>query len=249
MLTITLCVQEAHAAQLVEENSSLRALNMSLIHEREQLLVQIRQQDTEVQCLQASLDKLISWAARHTGGTEIACAFRALANKIVAGSSVEISERYRSVLERSVELYEDYHRSDASRKKRLQGDQSVLCPTSSNQAGFDELEMDEPVGSSCDELKELLKPACRSVQLVEGMGEHLEERQCCFISNEESRPDRVRKEGGGPEKDAGCVPWISDEVSSSNNTSSFFGANGLDMDEVCGDVGNYECLFITATAC
>lgn len=242
-------MQEEHAAQLGEENSSLRALNMSLIHEREQILVKIRQQDTEVQGLQANLDKLLSWATQHTGGAEIACAFRALVNKLVAGSSDEISERYRSVLERSVELYESYHRSDACRKQQLQGDQSILCPTRTNQAGFDELEMEEPVGSSCDELKELLKPSSKSVHLVEGRGGPLEERHCCFSNDEAFQSDRVRKEGGVPEKDAGCVLWIGDEVSSINNTSSFFGANGLDMDEVCGDVSNYECLFNTATAC
>jgi hypothetical protein len=47
---------EIQTRSLGEENSNLRALNMSLIYEREQLLGQIRHSDAEIANLQVGVE-------------------------------------------------------------------------------------------------------------------------------------------------------------------------------------------------
>jgi hypothetical protein len=48
-----------HVHNLMDENSSLRSLNMSLIYEREKLLRELRQCDSEMLAMQRAVDGLL----------------------------------------------------------------------------------------------------------------------------------------------------------------------------------------------
>ena len=48
-----------HVHNLMDENSSLRSLNMSLIYEREKLLRELRQCDSEMVSMQRAVDGLL----------------------------------------------------------------------------------------------------------------------------------------------------------------------------------------------
>ena len=75
-------------SNLMDENSSLRSLNMSLIYEREKLLRELRQCDSEMVSMQRTVDGLLQSSSQPGPGKDNNAAlcqgFRLLCNKLVA---------------------------------------------------------------------------------------------------------------------------------------------------------------------
>lgn len=108
-----------HVHNLMDENSSLRSLNMSLIYEREKLLRELRQCDTEMVSMQRAVDGLLqstSSAVKAENNGPLCQGFRWLCNKLVrkarsqAPESQEIPAHLRQVLEACFDKYDEYQR-------------------------------------------------------------------------------------------------------------------------------------------
>ena len=102
---------------LMDENSSLRSLNMSLIYEREKLLRELRQCDSEMVSMQRSVDALLQTSSGKVETQGVLCqGFRWLCNKLVrkartnAPDNHEIPAHLRQVLEACFDKYDEYQR-------------------------------------------------------------------------------------------------------------------------------------------
>ncbi len=109
-----------HVHNLMDENSSLRSLNMSLIYEREKLLRELRQCDCEMASMQRAVDGLLQTSPAHgvkadKNSSTLCQAFRWLCNKLVrkrsnASDSQEIPAHLRQVLEACFDKYDEFQR-------------------------------------------------------------------------------------------------------------------------------------------
>jgi hypothetical protein len=108
-----------HVHNLMDENSSLRSLNMSLIYEREKLLRELRQCDTEVMSMQRAVDGLLQTGSTPGKGDSngaLCQGFRWLCNKLIrkartqSSDNQEIPPHLRQVLEACFDKYDEYQR-------------------------------------------------------------------------------------------------------------------------------------------
>mmetsp|Transcript_47066 Transcript_47066/g.114676 ORF Transcript_47066/g.114676 Transcript_47066/m.114676 type:complete len:491 (+) Transcript_47066:255-1727(+) len=238
-----------HEQELTEENSSLRALNMSLIYEREQMLVQIRHADSEVASLQEQLDKLLAVAEKR-GGADLAGAFRALATKLTAkkDQTVEIPQHYQQVIETSVDAYEAAHGARAA--PRDGASFGSTYGASAIQDSFGELQSDEPTPVCTEDLRELLRPMKSATRLVNqpaaacsAAGEKGASAQAWAAGAAARSSDVQHKENNGHITQALQDPTQTDHVT---HHVPFL---GMDVyDDHCNDLGDYAYLFNTATA-
>ena len=104
----------------MDENSSLRSLNMSLIYEREKLLRELRQCDSEMVSMQRTVDGLLQSSSQPGPGKDNNAAlcqgFRLLCNKLVrkarshSSDNPEIPLHLRQVLEACFDKYDEFQR-------------------------------------------------------------------------------------------------------------------------------------------
>jgi hypothetical protein len=107
-------------SNLMDENSSLRSLNMSLIYEREKLLRELRQCDSEMVSMQRTVDGLLQSSSQPGPGKDNNAAlcqgFRLLCNKLVrkarshSSDNPEIPLHLRQVLEACFDKYDEFQR-------------------------------------------------------------------------------------------------------------------------------------------
>lgn len=108
-----------HVHNLMDENSSLRSLNMSLIYEREKLLRELRQCDSEMVSMQRAVDGLLQTGSTPGKGENngpLCQGFRWLCNKLIrkartqSNDNQEIPPHLRQVLEACFDNYDEYQR-------------------------------------------------------------------------------------------------------------------------------------------
>jgi len=108
-----------HVHNLMEENSSLRSLNMSLIYEREKLLRELRQCDSEMVGMQRTVDGLLqpnTSGGKGENNAALCQGFRWLCQKLIrkarshSTDNQEIPPHLRQVLEACFDTYDEYQR-------------------------------------------------------------------------------------------------------------------------------------------
>jgi hypothetical protein len=120
-----------HAHTLVEENSSLRSLNMSLIYEREKLLRELREWDADMQQIERSVEGLLRGASPHRDAAELSEAFRWLSTTLFTkgrGTRCDVpdlSPHLKLALEACCDSYDEHqnstHPGDVSGGNHAQG--------------------------------------------------------------------------------------------------------------------------------
>ncbi|EKX33537.1 hypothetical protein GUITHDRAFT_156009 [Guillardia theta CCMP2712] len=219
---------QRHVHHLMEENASLRSLNMSLIYEREKLLRELRQSDSEMAGMQKTVDGLLQTSAMKLEGAEAALSagFRWLSNKLIRKArglpceGQEIPAHLRQILEQCFDKYDEYLRQNAM-KDGFEDDLYYMSSDRKEQSGFYELHMSKH-GSPSEDLRE---------ELARSLGPS-------------SRPEEAKRrelvDGGSIiKKEKG----IADSHDEPEHVWSSLGEGDVDVCDGDMDVGNYDYLF------
>eukprot|EP00288_Rhodomonas_lens_P003349 CAMPEP_0177725088 /NCGR_PEP_ID=MMETSP0484_2-20121128/19062_1 /TAXON_ID=354590 /ORGANISM="Rhodomonas lens, Strain RHODO" /LENGTH=562 /DNA_ID=CAMNT_0019237573 /DNA_START=465 /DNA_END=2153 /DNA_ORIENTATION=+ len=198
---------QPHVQTLMDENASLRSLNMSLIYEREKVLRELRESDQQLAEMQSSIEALLSAHTHKNAGPEplhLAVAFRWLCNKLagrtrgLAGEAgQEIPGHLRQVLEHCFDAYDEYQRNNEARGEGDDYEMLLMDERrGGRQGGFLELHLAKG-GSPSEDLRVELS------RMAGGAGR-----------------------GGGPKKATGSTPSASSASSSLHPHASLRGAGG-----------------------
>mmetsp|Transcript_104570 Transcript_104570/g.168277 ORF Transcript_104570/g.168277 Transcript_104570/m.168277 type:complete len:612 (+) Transcript_104570:333-2168(+) len=108
--------ESKHVHNLMDENSSLRSLNMSLIYEREKLLRELRQCDSEMVGMQRAVDGLLQTNGKGENTAALCQGFGWLCQKLIrkarshSTDNQEIPPHLRQVLEACFDKYDEFQR-------------------------------------------------------------------------------------------------------------------------------------------